>query len=94
MRENRTCDSEGGEAQSLPYPYPGQTLTSKKERVPRRCCSSSAICCSVSVSMLVGTWVVEACLGYRVRALSQRQPLCYFLAFNLSHSLAAFASRV
>ena len=24
MRENRTCGSEGGEAQSLPYPYPGQ----------------------------------------------------------------------
>ena len=23
MRENRTCGSEGGEAQSLPYPYPG-----------------------------------------------------------------------
>ena len=22
MRENRTCGSEGGEAQSLPYPYP------------------------------------------------------------------------
>ena len=21
MRENRTCGSEGGEAQSLPYPY-------------------------------------------------------------------------
>ena len=24
MRENRTCGSEGGEAQSLPYPYPGR----------------------------------------------------------------------
>ena len=23
MRENRTCGSEGGEAQSLPYPYLG-----------------------------------------------------------------------
>ena len=23
MRENRTCGSEVGEAQSLPYPYPG-----------------------------------------------------------------------
>ena len=27
MRENRTCGSEGGEAQSLPYPYPGQRST-------------------------------------------------------------------
>ena len=26
MRENRTCGSEGGEAQSLPYPYPGTLL--------------------------------------------------------------------
>ena len=26
MRENRTCGSEGGEAQSLPYPYPGGRL--------------------------------------------------------------------
>ena len=26
MRENRTCGSEGGEAQSLPYPYPGGTV--------------------------------------------------------------------
>ena len=26
MRENRTCGSEGGEAQSLPYPYPGHQL--------------------------------------------------------------------
>ena len=23
MRENRTCGSEEGEAQSFPYPYPG-----------------------------------------------------------------------
>ena len=27
MRENRTCGSEGGEAQSLPYPYPVQHST-------------------------------------------------------------------
>ena len=27
MRENRTCGSEGGEAQSLPYPYPGLITT-------------------------------------------------------------------
>ena len=26
MRENRTCGSEGGEAQSLPYPYPVSPL--------------------------------------------------------------------
>ena len=26
MRENRTCGSEGGEAQSLPYPYPGGAI--------------------------------------------------------------------
>ena len=26
MRENRTCGSEGGEAQSLPYPYPDTIL--------------------------------------------------------------------
>ena len=26
MRENRTCGSEGGEAQSLPYPYPAAAL--------------------------------------------------------------------
>ena len=26
MRENRTCGSEGGEAQSLPYPYPTPLL--------------------------------------------------------------------
>ena len=26
MRENRTCGSEGGEAQSLPYPYPGTSI--------------------------------------------------------------------
>ena len=25
MRENRTCGSEGGEAQSLPYPYPARS---------------------------------------------------------------------
>ena len=29
MRENRTCGSEGGEAQSLPYPYPGHQLQPK-----------------------------------------------------------------
>ena len=28
MRENRTCGSEGGEAQSLPYPYPACSLAS------------------------------------------------------------------
>ena len=28
MRENRTCGSEGGEAQSLPYPYPASTFNS------------------------------------------------------------------
>ena len=26
MRENRTCGSEGGEAQSLPYPYPAYPM--------------------------------------------------------------------
>ena len=34
MRENRTCGSEGGEAQSLPYPYPA---------APRAPCSLSTI---------------------------------------------------
>ena len=29
MRENRTCGSEGGEAQSLPYPYPALPTTSR-----------------------------------------------------------------
>ena len=29
MRENRTCGSEGGEAQSLPYPYPGHRACCK-----------------------------------------------------------------
>ena len=31
MRENRTCGSEGGEAQSLPYPYhsPARALPNK-----------------------------------------------------------------
>ena len=28
MRENRTCGSEGGEAQSLPYPYRPEALLS------------------------------------------------------------------
>ena len=30
MRENRTCGSEGGEAQSLPYPYPASPLPSRR----------------------------------------------------------------
>ena len=40
MRENRTCGSEGGEAQSLPYPYPACPLASlpsaKRRSVPPR----------------------------------------------------------
>ena len=33
MRENRTCGSEGGEAQSLPYPYQAAALQ-KQKRAP------------------------------------------------------------
>ena len=32
MRENRTCGSEGGEAQSLPYPYPSALPPALTER--------------------------------------------------------------
>ena len=37
MRENRTCGSEGGEAQSLPYPYPAGAYYTAGEtpRAPR-----------------------------------------------------------
>ena len=36
MRENRTCGSEGGEAQSLPYPYPGanELAFAQRARLP------------------------------------------------------------
>ena len=36
MRENRTCGSEGGEAQSLPYPYPVKPASQPlAERFPK-----------------------------------------------------------
>ena len=36
MRENRTCGSEGGEAQSLPYPYPKPRALGMPARKPAR----------------------------------------------------------
>ena len=41
MRENRTCGSEGGEAQSLPYPYP---------------CVHAGIPCQVQLGAPSPTW--------------------------------------
>ena len=35
MRENRTCGSEGGEAQSLPYPYPVAPLLTYQPNTPK-----------------------------------------------------------
>ena len=32
MRENRTCGSEGGEAQSLPYPYPALPSATRRSQ--------------------------------------------------------------
>ena len=49
MRENRTCGSEGGEAQSLPYPY-------RRDQVPLSL-SSFVICVYLCAS------VVKWCFG-------------------------------
>ena len=32
MRENRTCGSEGGEAQSLPYPYRSSRRSTRRDQ--------------------------------------------------------------
>ena len=40
MRENRTCGSEGGEAQSLPYPYHLTRRSSPADYKSARSCAS------------------------------------------------------
>ena len=53
MRENRTCGSEGGEAQSLPYPYLGII---QQSTIAATCSNYSG-----SLLLLVGWMVLAIC---------------------------------
>ena len=65
MRENRTCGSEGGEAQSLPYPYRPATLPSAGRRSAPAACRvliGATICCA-ECGWLALQVAEFACLG-------------------------------
>ena len=58
MRENRTCGSEGGEAQSLPYPY-----HTDGHRYWMELGRGSVAALSSSVFICVHLWFDEWCWG-------------------------------
>ena len=71
MRENRTCGSEGGEAQSLPYPYPAPADYKVFWMMRRRALRERGLLrCSGRVGVILA--IRRASLWLRAKSLTMR----------------------